>query len=124
LTKRIDGTFFISLYKEFFMHKRRIVLRSISTIAVVSATGIPLSAFAQVKKINPKDPQAVSLGYVDDTKTVDSKKYPKHDPAQTCAKCQFYQTAQEQKNVAPCTIFAGKGVAANGWCSAWAKKTG
>ncbi|WP_026076055.1 high-potential iron-sulfur protein [Noviherbaspirillum massiliense] len=104
--------------------QRRKVLRSISTIAVVSAAGIPVSAFSQqqLKKIDPKDPQAVSLGYVDDTKTVDSKKYPKHDNSQVCSGCQFYTTAQEQKNIAPCTIFGGKAVAANGWCSAYVKK--
>jgi hypothetical protein len=110
--------------KELPMQKRRIILRSISTFAVVSAAGIPLSLFAKVQKIDPKDPQAVSLGYTDDTTKVDPKKYPKHDKSQMCSNCQFYQTAQQEGNIAPCTIFGGKGVAAKGWCSAWAKKTG
>jgi len=103
------------------MHKRRIVLRSISTIAVVSAAGIPLSAFA-LQKVDPKEPQAVSLGYTDDSKTVDTKKYPKHDPSQTCDTCQFYQAAQQAGNIAPCSVFGGKGVAAKGWCSAYTRK--
>lgn len=105
------------------MEKRRIVLRSISAIAVVSSTGISLSAFsAKLQKVDPKDPQAVSLGYVDDSKTVDKKKYPKHEDSQLCSNCQFYQTAQEENKMAPCTIFGGKAVAGPGWCSAWAKK--
>jgi High potential iron-sulfur protein len=104
------------------MHKRRIVLHSISAIAVVSATGVPLSAFGAVKKIDPKDPQAVSLGYTDDTTKVDEKKYQKHESTQACANCQFYQAAKEENKVAPCTVLAGKGVAAQGWCSAWLKK--
>jgi hypothetical protein len=104
------------------MQKRRIVIKAISAAGVIGATGIPLSLFAAVKKIDPKDPQAVSLGYVDDTKQADNKKYPKHDNSQMCSNCQFYQTAQEENKVAPCMILSNKGVAAGGWCSAWAKK--
>jgi hypothetical protein len=104
------------------MHKqRRIILLSISA-AAASAVGVPLCAFAALQKVDPKDPQAISLGYTDDTRTVDEKKYPKHTNAQTCNTCQFYQTAQEEKNLAPCTIFGGKAVSAKGWCSAYMKK--
>jgi hypothetical protein len=109
----------VSMYK----YKRRILLRSISTAAVATVAGIPLSLFGALQKVDPKDPQAVSLGYTDDTKTVDNKKFPKHDPSQRCDNCQFYVKAQESGNLAPCTIFGGKAVSAQGWCSAWAKKT-
>jgi hypothetical protein len=105
-----------------YKHKRRILLRSMSYVAVATATGVPLSIFAQLQKVDPKDPQATSLGYTDDTKTVDKKKFPKHDPSQRCDNCQFYLTAKESGGLAPCTIFGGKAVAAAGWCSAWAKK--
>lgn len=106
------------------MHKRRVILISISTAAAASAAGIPLSVFAQaLQKVDPKDAQAVSLGYTDDTTTVDKKKFPKHDPSQRCDNCQFYVTAKEAGDLAPCTIFGGKAVAAKGWCSVWAKKT-
>lgn len=105
------------------MHKRRVILISITTAAAASAVGIPLSVFAQaLQKIDPKDPQAVSLGYTDDTTKVDKKKFPKHEPSQQCNNCQFYVTAKEVDNLAPCTIFGGKAVAAKGWCNAWAKK--
>jgi hypothetical protein len=105
------------------MHKRRVILLSISAVAVASAAGIPLSALAALQKVDPKDPQAAALGYTDDTTKVDKKKYPKHEPSQTCSNCQFYVAAQEESNLAPCTILGGKAVAAKGWCSAWAKKT-
>ena len=105
------------------MNQRRTFLRSLSSIAIVSASGIPLSAFA-LEKVNPKDPQAVSLGYTDNTKTVDDKKYPKHQASQSCSGCQFFQAAQQSGDIAPCTVFGGKGVAANGWCSAYVKKQG
>jgi hypothetical protein len=109
------------------IHKRRIVLRSLSTIAVASAAGIPLSAFTQAQKtqaqkLDEKDPQAISLGYKDDTTQVDKAKYPKHDPSQTCSNCQFYQQEKASGQLAPCTIFGGKLVAAKGWCSAYVKR--
>jgi hypothetical protein len=104
------------------MNKRRIVIRSMTAVAAASVAGIPLELLAAVQKIDPKDPQAVSLGYTDDTKTVDKAKYPKHDATQMCSGCQFYQTAQEKGKIAPCSIFGGKGVAAGGWCSAYMKK--
>lgn len=104
-------------------YKRRIILRSISYAAVATVAGVPLSLFAQLKKLDPKDPQAVSLGYTEDTKKVDKQKFPKHDLSQRCDNCQFYATAQQAGAMAPCTIFGGKAVAAAGWCSAWVKKT-
>jgi hypothetical protein len=108
------------------MNKRRIVIRSIAAATLLPAVGMSLESYSQdtkqVTKLDPKDPQAVSLGYTDDTKTVDQKKYPKHTATQVCSGCQFYQAAQESKKIAPCTIFGGKGVAANGWCSAYAPK--
>ncbi|MGZ3159253.1 MAG: high-potential iron-sulfur protein [Burkholderiaceae bacterium] len=106
------------------MNKRRIFIRSMTALAAASVAGIPLGSQAAVQKIDPKDPQAVSLGYTDNTKTVDQAKYPKHDATQACSGCQFYQTAQESGRIAPCTIFGGKGVSANGWCSAYMKKAG
>lgn len=74
-------------------------------------------------KLAESDPQAVALGYKDDTTRVDQKKYPNHQTAQVCSGCQFYQgTAKDA--LAPCTIFAGKKVAAKGWCSSYIKKVG
>ncbi|SNT36169.1 High potential iron-sulfur protein [Noviherbaspirillum humi] len=106
-------------------NKRRIVIKALSAAGAVSAVGLSPAARAQTtQKVDPKDPQATSLGYVDDTKQADKKRFPKHEPAQMCSNCQFYQTASEKNKIAPCTIFANKGVAAGGWCSAWAKKAG
>jgi hypothetical protein len=42
-------------------------------------------------KLNESDPQAVALGYKDDTTKVDAKKYPKHAPDQKCSNCQLFQ---------------------------------
>jgi hypothetical protein len=105
-----------------YKHKRRILLHSISTIAVTSLVGIPLSALADAQKVDEKEPQAVSLGYKEDTTKVDQKKYPKHDRSQVCSNCQFFQQDKASGQYGPCSIFGGKLVAAKGWCSAYVKK--
>ena len=78
------------------------------------------TAFAQAK-VDPKDPQAVALGYVDDTTKADAKKFPKHTNDQKCAGCQLYQ-GKPADATGPCSLFGGKLVASGGWCSAWVKK--
>lgn len=105
-------------------NKRRIFLKLIPAVAAASAAGVQSRLLAADQKVDPKEPQAASLGYVENTANADKKKFPKHENAQTCDSCQFYTTAQEASNRAPCTIFANRTVAAKGWCSAWAKKSG
>ena len=70
---------------------------------------------------NEKDAQAAALGYAADTTKVDAKKYPKHAKEQKCSSCQLY-TGKPNETAGPCPLFAGKQVAANGWCSAYVKK--
>jgi hypothetical protein len=91
----------------------------------VVATSVALGASrAQAQsKLEESDPQAIALGYRQDTTKVDAKKYPAHVVAQDCATCQLFQGKPKDPSGA-CTLFAGKTVAAAGWCSAWTKKTG
>jgi hypothetical protein len=104
------------------MTSRRIFLKNISQIAAVSAIGLPLAArAADAPKVDEKDPQAMALGYKNDTKQVDKSKFPTHDPSQHCAGCQLFQGAAGAAS-GPCPIFSGKAVAAEGWCSAYVKK--
>jgi hypothetical protein len=108
------------------MNTRRIFLKSISGLAAASAVGVPIEGLAQAAKapaakLSESDPQAVALGYVDDTTRADQKKFPKHAASQQCSGCQLYQ-GKATDAMAPCPIFAGKQVAAKGWCSAWVKK--
>lgn len=76
---------------------------------------------AQAATLDPKDAQAVALGYVVDTTKVDKAKYPKHEASQTCATCQLYGGAAGSAS-GPCPIYQNKLVAAKGWCSTWVKK--
>lgn len=73
------------------------------------------------QKVDPKDPQAAALGYVDDTTKVDKARFPKHANEQRCGNCQLYSAGADSKE-GPCAVFGGKLVAADGWCSAWVKK--
>jgi len=93
------------------------------TLAAAGAT-LATSAQAQAKPLpllDEKDPQAVALGYVAESKRVDAKKYPKHAASQACSNCALYQGKVTDK-AGPCPLFAGKLVAGAGWCSAWAMK--
>jgi High potential iron-sulfur protein len=92
----------------------------------IAATGSALvatrAALAQAGPALPEaDPQAVALGYKEDTSKVDVKKFPKHEATQKCSNCALYQ-GKPADAAGACPLFAGKQVKANGWCSAWAKK--
>lgn len=95
---------------------RRVFLLSLA------ASGVTLASRAQAQAmVDEKDPQAVALGYVNDAKRADTKKFPKYADGQACATCALYQGKAGDKS-GGCPLFAGKQVAATGWCSAWSKK--
>ncbi|MDP2442160.1 MAG: high-potential iron-sulfur protein [Hydrogenophaga sp.] len=71
--------------------------------------------------LDEADAAAVALGYVADTARADKTKYPNHEDSQTCANCGLYQgTAGAEAG--QCPLFAGKQVAAQGWCASYVKK--
>jgi hypothetical protein len=72
-------------------------------------------------KLDPNDPVATKLGYVEDAKKVDVKKFPAYKAGQTCANCMLVQLRYGFYR--PCTLFPGKVVSAKGWCSGWVLKT-
>ena len=71
--------------------------------------------------LDEKDPTAAALGYVADASRVDKVKYPKFAEGQACSNCVLYQGAAGSE-AGPCPLFAGKQVAAKGWCASYAKK--
>lgn len=79
------------------------------------------AAFADTAMVEEKDAQAAALGYKADGTKTDKVKYPKYAVTQNCSNCALYQGKAADKAGA-CPLFAGKQVAAKGWCSAWAKK--
>ncbi|WP_064604689.1 high-potential iron-sulfur protein [Photobacterium sp. J15] len=66
---------------------------------------------ADLPQLAEDDPQAAALKYVHASPHSDKK----------CSNCALLQ-GNEGDEWRPCAIFPGKVVAAEGWCSAWAKK--
>lgn len=73
-------------------------------------------------RLDERDPQAESLGYKHDATNVDKKKFPTYKPGETCGNCQLFQGKSDKDEWAPCPIFPGKQVNANGWCSSYMKR--
>jgi hypothetical protein len=73
---------------------------------------------ADPQKLDIKDPAAMALGYVEDANQVDAKKYPTFMKGANCENCLQLQ-GSAGGNYRPCSIFNGKLVAINGWCTKW-----
>ncbi len=68
------------------------------------------------------DPMATTLGYVADGSKVDKKKWTKYAAGQTCGNCLLFNGGKVTADAeGTCALFAGKHVAAKGWCNSWAK---
>ena len=74
-------------------------------------------------KLDPKDAAAVALGYHEDSKAVDAKKFPMHKANQFCNNCLQIQ-GKAGEAYRPCNLFPKKLVAEKGWCKVWVKKPG
>ena len=98
------------------MTTRRIFLVSIPA----SALALKLGSAAAAVALAEADPTAVALGYKENVKKVDMKKYPTVVRGQQCSNCKLY-AGKPTDPTAPCSIFAGKSVNGKGWCAAWAK---
>jgi Rieske Fe-S protein len=98
---------------------RRRFLRLVTAAALTVAAGE--SAAAELPHVDPKDPTASALGYVEDTTKVDEKKFPQHKPTQKCGNCKLF-TKQDGQEYGPCQLFPGKAVNEQGWCSGYQAK--
>ena len=91
-------------------------------ISLVPLLGAASLARAQAPApVDPKDAQAVALGYVADATKADKAKFPKYAPGQMCGNCALYQGAAGSAS-GTCPIFGGKAVPAKAWCNTWLKK--
>jgi hypothetical protein len=104
--------------------RRAIVKSGLIVGAVLPAAGFlsPSATAAALPPLDPSDPTAKALGFVNDASKVDAKAHPTYKPAQKCATCAQYQ-GKPTDATAACTIFAGKSVPAGGWCQVWAQRT-
>ena len=67
------------------------------------------------------DPQAAALGYRNDAKKVDRKKFANFQPGKDCDDCVQFE-GKKGETWGPCKIFPGKAVNSHGWCTAFQQK--
>ena len=107
------------------MSRRRALGFLATAVAVVPATsliGARPALAADLPQVEESDPTAVGLKYKHDaTQAARFDKAGTPADQQLCHNCQF---AQGEGEWVACTIFPGKAVNANGWCTAWALKAG
>jgi hypothetical protein len=102
---------------------RRDALKQLILVCGAASTlapAIPAQA-ADPPHLSPDDPTAKQLGYTEDAKTVDHKKYPSYAAGQMCSTCRQLQGTPGQP-YRVCSVFS-KAVNANGWCQVWVQKT-
>ena len=95
------------------LNRRTFVIQSVAGAGILAAA----TAVQAQAELQDSDPAAGPLGYKSDASKADKAKYPKYAAGQTCANCALFAAA-----ASTCPLFAGKKVAAKGWCSAYAKK--
>ena len=71
--------------------------------------------------VNEQDPQAMALGYVAQASRADTTRFKTYVAGSQCSNCALYQGKAGDAN-GLCPLFAGRQVAAAGWCSSWVKK--
>jgi hypothetical protein len=104
-------------------YPRRTLLKgALLGVAAVPVTALLGRAEAAAGPVDPSEPQAKSLGYVTDATKVDAKANPNYKPGQHCANCLQAPSAKPGEAMVACNIFAGRMVAANGWCKVYVKR--
>ena len=100
---------------------RRTFLKSVGGAAALSAVGVKAvdAQATDLPKLSEDDPMAVALKYVHDASAVAESLRPQKD--RYCYNCALYAGSEEDE-MAACSIFPGKSVAGQGWCSVWAPR--
>lgn len=110
------------------MSEQKFPRRTLLKGALMGVAAVPVSALlsrtadAAAGKVDPNEPQAKSLGYVDDAAKVDPKANPNYKAGQICANCLQAPNAKPGASEVACNIFAGRNVAAKGWCKVYVKR--
>jgi High potential iron-sulfur protein len=97
---------------------RRDLLKSFAAgaaVALMAGRDVPA---AEAQKLDPKDPAARALGYVEDAAQVDLKKYPAFVKGSSCENCLLLEGTAGSR-FRPCSAFAEKLVSVAGWCASW-----
>jgi hypothetical protein len=95
----------------------------VTAAAPIANLGAGLSSAADLTPLDPNDPTAKALGFVNDASKVDASKHPTYKAGQRCGTCaQFQGKAGDARG--GCNIFVGHTVPQGGWCQVWAQRPG
>ena len=90
------------------MSEQKFPRRTLLKGALLGVAAVPVSALlsrtatAAGGRVDPNEPQAKSLGYVEDAAKVDAKANPNFKPGQMCANCLQAPTAKPGMTEVPC----------------------
>lgn len=79
-------------------------------------------AMGSLPMLEETEAAAVSLGYVKDASRADKAKFKSYVAGNQCSNCALYLGRPGDAS-GGCKVFPGKSVMAQGWCSAWVRKT-
>ncbi len=104
----------------------KLILGAAVAIPVINLVGVGTArAEVPANAVAADDPTAIALKYNQDATKSDraAAARPGLPPAeQRCGVCQFMQPATATADWKACTLFPGKLVSINGWCSSWTVK--
>jgi hypothetical protein len=105
--------------------RRAVVKGGLLCSALIPAVGLignTRAATAGLTPLDPKDPAAVTLGFINDASKVGAAANPAYAPGQKCANCEQFQ-GKPNDALGGCVLFPGKSVPAAGWCKVWRQKS-
>jgi High potential iron-sulfur protein len=93
------------------------------SLGLLAAAGLPrraAAANASRTLLDEKEPAAVKIGYVANSRKVDPAANPGFKRSHTCATCAYIEfgTARQRG----CSLVPGRLVEAGGWCKLWKLK--
>lgn len=103
------------------MHRAATTRRTVVKNLAFAAGAVALSyqaTNAAEPRLEVKDPAAMARGYVEHADQINVEKYPSYVKGSTCENCLLLQ-GSSGANYRPCSLFPGKVVSVDGWCSGW-----
>jgi hypothetical protein len=102
------------------MDRRLLMQRMLLATGASTAALTRTAEAAPLPLLDEHEPAALALGYTQNAKTVDHRRYPGYYGRQSCANCALiaFGTAVRRS----CSLFPGKLVSARGWCKSWVKR--
>jgi hypothetical protein len=88
------------------------------------AAAAPAAAAGALPMLNPTEPAAKALGYIEDASKVDAKANPTYKAGQNCTNCLQWVDKNRKAPASKCNLFPGKMVKAGAWCKVWVKAPG